>query len=109
MRVDWSLVCVVVVSYQEYSLTHGPTDIPHTRRTPAAPPRAPPRPGERGVTAWEGQPSILHSMCKNADKGTILFLFCIFKMQNAEGLQGSLLILSETSAQHSCFLLKESC
>ena len=22
MRVDWSLVCVVVVSYQEYSLTH---------------------------------------------------------------------------------------
>ena len=32
----------------------GPTDIPHTRRTPAAPARAPPRPGERGVTVWDG-------------------------------------------------------
>ena len=38
----------------------GPTDIPHTRRTPAAPARAPPRPGERGVTVWDGDsPSML--------------------------------------------------
>ena len=38
----------------------GPTDIPHTRRTPAAPARAPPRPGERGVTVWDGNsPSML--------------------------------------------------
>ena len=44
----------------------GPTDIPHTRRPP---PARPPRPGERGVTVWDGnRTSILHSMCKNAEK-----------------------------------------
>ena len=33
---------------------------PQTSRTPAAPARAPPRPGERGVTVWDGNsPSML--------------------------------------------------
>ena len=32
---------------------------PQTSRTPAAPARAPPRPGERGVTAWDESPSML--------------------------------------------------
>jgi len=36
---------------------------PQTSRTPAAPALAPPRPGERGVTAWDGnRTSILHSI-----------------------------------------------
>merc|ERR1739841_336189 len=32
---------------------------PQTSRTPAAPARAPPRPGERGVTVWDESPSML--------------------------------------------------
>ena len=44
----------------------GPTDVPHTRRTPAAPARAPPRPGERGVTVWDGQPEYVESWLNNA-------------------------------------------
>ena len=37
---------------------------PQTSRTPAAPARAPPRPGERGVTVWGGKSSISHSMVR---------------------------------------------
>ena len=32
---------------------------PQTSRTPAAPARAPPRPGERGVTVWDYESSML--------------------------------------------------
>ena len=48
----------------------GPTDIPHTRRTPAAPARAPPRPGERGVTVWDGrqQNEYVESWLNNAER-----------------------------------------
>merc|ERR1711965_549494 len=35
-------------------------------RTPAAPARAPPRPGERGVTVWDGQPEYVESWLNNA-------------------------------------------
>ena len=43
---------------------------PQTSRTPVAPARARPTPGERGVTVWDGnRTGILHSRCKNADKG----------------------------------------
>ena len=40
---------------------------PQTSRTPAAPARAPPRPGERGVTVWDGDsPSMLSPGSTNA-------------------------------------------
>ena len=40
---------------------------PSHPRTPAAPARAPPRPGERGVTVWDCKPEYVESWLNNAD------------------------------------------
>ena len=40
---------------------------PQTSRTPAAPARAPPRPGERGVTVWDYEPEYVESWLNNAE------------------------------------------
>ena len=58
--VELSLRCYETNARRTWHIALGPTDIPHTRRTPAAPARAPPRQGERGVTVWDGDsPSML--------------------------------------------------
>ena len=64
--IELSLRCYETNARRTWHIALGPTDIPHTRRTPAAPARAPPRPGERGVTVWDGQPEYVESWLNNA-------------------------------------------
>ena len=49
------------MAYRSRAHRH-PSHPPHTR----APARAPPRPGERGVTVWDGQPEYVESWLNNA-------------------------------------------
>ena len=64
---ELSLRCYETNARRTWHIALGLTDIPHTRRTPAAPARAPPRPGERGVTVWDYEPEYVESWLNNAE------------------------------------------
>ena len=63
---ELSLRCYETNARRTRHIALGPTDVPHTRRTPAAPAPAPPRPRERGVTVWDYEPEYVESWLNNA-------------------------------------------